>query len=182
MVAKGLDLPMVTVIGVINGDTQLHLPDFRAAERTFQLLTQVAGRAGRRSPGRVVIQTQSAEHPALIAAQQHDYTLFARAELPNRERLGFPPYRQFVRFVHKQRDDVKARAEADRLAFALARVAYRNGHEDVELIGPAPCFTAKVRGEYLWQVVAAGHNLAPLLRSFPIPYGWTIDVDPMSVL
>ena len=182
MVAKGLDLPMVTLIGVINGDTHLHLPDFRAAERTFQLLTQVAGRAGRRSPGRVVIQTQSAEHPALIAAQQHNYALFARAELPNRERLGFPPYRQFVRFVHRQRDEAKARAEADRLAFALARVAYRNGHDNVELIGPAPCFTAKVRGEYLWQVLAAGHNLAPLLRSFPIPYGWTIDVDPMSVL
>ncbi len=182
MVAKGLDLPMVTVIGVVNGDTQLHLPDFRAAERTFQLLTQVAGRAGRRSPGRVVIQTQSADHPALIAAQQHDYALFARSELPNRERLGFPPYRQLVRFVHKQRDEAKARAEADRLAFALARAAYRNGHDDVELIGPAPCFTAKVRGDYLWQVVAAARNLAPLLRSFPVPYGWTVDVDPMSVL
>lgn len=182
MVAKGLDLPMVTVIGVVNGDTQLHLPDFRASERTFQLLTQVAGRAGRRSPGRVVIQSQSVDHPALIAAQQHDYTLFARSELPNRERLGFPPYRQLVRFVHKQRDEAKARAEADRLAFALARLAYRNGHDDVELIGPAPCFTAKIRGEYLWQVVAAAHNLAPLLRSFPIPYGWTVDVDPMSVL
>jgi len=182
MVAKGLDLPMVTVIGVINGDTQLHLPDFRAAERTFQLLTQVAGRAGRRSPGRVVIQTQSLDHPALIAAQQHDYVHFAQSELPNRERLGFPPYRQLVRFVYKQRDEAKARAEADRLAFALARVAYRNGHDDVELIGPAPCFTAKIRGEYLWQVVAAGEDLAPLLRSFPIPYGWTVDVDPMSVL
>ncbi len=182
MVAKGLDLPMVTVIGVVNGDTQLHLPDFRAAERTFQLLTQVAGRAGRRSPGRVVIQTQSLDHPALIAAQQHDYVRFAQSELPNRERLGFPPYRQLVRFVYKQRDEAKARAEADRLAFALARVAYRNGHDDVELIGPAPCFTAKIRGEYLWQVVAAGKDLTPLLRSFPIPYGWTIDVDPMSML
>jgi len=182
MVAKGLDLPMVTVIGVINGDTQLHLPDFRSAERTFQLLTQVAGRAGRRSPGRVVIQTQSVDHPALIAAQRHDYALFAHAELPNRERFGFPPYRQLVRFVHKQRDDAKARAEADRLAFALARVAYRGGQDDIELIGPAPCFTAKVRGEYLWQVVACGNDLAPLVRSFPIPYGWTVDVDPISVL
>lgn len=182
MVAKGLDLPMVTVIGVINGDTHLHLPDFRAAERTFQLLTQVAGRAGRRSPGRVVIQSQSVDHPALVAAQQHDYALFARCELPNRERLGFPPYRQLVRFVHRQRDEAKARAEADRLAFALARAAYRLGREDVELIGPAPCFTAKVRGEFLWQVVACGSDLAPLVRSFPIPYGWIVDVDPMSVL
>ncbi|MDQ6602917.1 MAG: primosomal protein N' [Chloroflexota bacterium] len=182
MVAKGLDLPMVTVIGVVNGDTQLHLPDFRAAERTFQMLTQVAGRAGRRSPGRVVIQTQSADHPALVAAQQHDYILFARSELPNRQRLGFPPYGHLVRFVYKHRDEAKARAEADRLAFALARVAYRSGHDDVELIGPAPCFTAKIRGEFLWQVVAVGKDLTPLLRSFPVPYGWIVDVDPMSML
>ncbi len=182
MVAKGLDLPMVTVIGVINGDTQLHLPDFRAAERTFQLLTQVAGRAGRRAPGKVIIQTQSIDHPALIAAQRHDYTLFAAGELPNRERMGYPPYRQLARFVTRHRSEDKARIEADRLAFALARIAYRAGREDVELIGPAPCFTAKVRGEYLWQVVVAADDVAPLLRSFPVPYGWTLDVDPVSML
>jgi primosomal protein N' (replication factor Y) len=182
MVAKGLDLPMVTVIGVINGDTQLHLPDFRAAERTFQLLTQVAGRAGRRAPGRVIIQTQSIDHPALLAAQRHDFAMFARGELPDRKRLGFPPYRQLARFVTKHRSEEKARAEADRLAFALARVAYRAGHDDFELIGPAPCFTARVRGEYLWQVIASGADLAPVLRSFPIPYGWMVDVDPVSLL
>jgi len=182
MVAKGLDLPMVTVIGVVNGDTQLHLPDFRAAERTFQLLTQVAGRAGRRAPGRVIIQTQSVDHPALLAAQRHDFAMFARGELPNRERLGFPPYRQLPCFVTKTLSEEKARAKADRLAFALARVAYRAGHDDFELIGPAPCFTARVRGEYLWQVIASGADLSSVLRSFPIPYGWTVDVDPVSLL
>lgn len=182
MVAKGLDLPMVTAIGVVNGDTHLHLPDFRATERTFQLLTQVAGRAGRRAPGRVIIQTQSADHPALLAAQQHDYAMFAAYELPNRKQHGFPPFRHLARFVTKHKREEKARAEADRLAFALARVAYRAGRDDVELIGPAPCFTAKVRGEYFWQVVVSGKDLTPLLRSFPIPYGWMVDVDPASML
>ncbi len=182
MVAKGLDLPMVTVIGVINGDTQLHLPDFRAAERTFQLLTQVAGRAGRRSPGRVVIQTQTPDHLALVAAQKHDYIAFARGELASRKHHGFPPYRRLARFVTKNRSEEKARVEADQLAFALARAAYRMQKEDIELIGPAPCFTTRVRGEYLWQVIVAGDDLEPLLRSFPIPYGWTIDVDPVSMM
>lgn len=182
MVAKGLDLPMVTVIGVINGDSQLHLPDFRAAERTFQLLTQVAGRAGRRAPGRVVIQTQSPDHPALIAAQRHDYAMFAGTELPNRARLNYPPYRQLVRFVTRHKSEEKARAEADRLAFAFARTVYRAGRDDVELVGPAPCFTARVRGDYYWNVVAVGKELGSLLRSFPIPYGWTVDVDPVSLL
>ena len=182
MVAKGLDLPMVTAIGVVNGDTQLHLPDFRATERTFQLLTQVAGRAGRRAPGRVIIQTQSADHPALLAAQQHDYAMFAAYELPNRKQQGFPPFRHLARFVTKHKREEKARAEADRLAFALARIAYQAGREDVEIIGPAPCFAARVRGEYQWQVVVSGKDLTPLLRSFPIPYGWMVDVDPVSML
>jgi primosomal protein N' (replication factor Y) len=182
MVAKGLDLPMVTAIGVVNGDTQLHLPDFRATERTFQLLTQVAGRAGRRAPGRVIIQTQSADHPALLAAQQHDYAMFAKYELPNRKQQGFPPFRHLARFVTRHRKEEKARAEADRLAFALARIAYQAGREDIELIGPAPCFAARVRGEYLWQVVVSGADLTPILRSFPIPYGWMVDVDPVSML
>jgi primosomal protein N' (replication factor Y) len=182
MVAKGLDLPMVTAIGVVNGDTQLHLPDFRATERTFQLLTQVAGRAGRRAPGRVIIQTQSADHPALLAAQQHDYAMFAKYELPNRKQQGFPPFRHLARFVTRHRKEEKARAEADRLAFALARIAYQAGREDIELIGPAPCFAARVRGEYLWQVVVSGMDLTPILRSFPIPYGWMVDVDPVSML
>ena len=182
MVAKGLDLPMVTAIGVVNGDTQLHLPDYRAAERTFQLLTQVAGRAGRRSPGRVIVQTQSPEHPALVAAQQHDYSRFAAGELEVRRRLGYPPFRRLTRFVTRHKDESKARAEADRLAFALARAAYRAGLEDFEIIGPAPCFTARLRGEYLWQVVAVGDDLTAVLRTFPVPYGWTLDVDPISML
>jgi len=182
MVAKGLDLAGVTAIGVVNGDTHLHLPDYRAAERTFQLLTQVAGRAGRRAPGRVIFQTNTPEHPAIVAAQRHDYAMFAATELPLRERLGNPPYRQLARFIYRHKSEQRAREEADRLAVTLARMAYREGHEDFYLVGPAPCFTAKVRGEYYWHVVAVAEHLTPILRSFPIPYGWTVDVDPVSLL
>ncbi len=182
MVSKGLDLPMVTAIGVVNGDTYLHLPDFRAAERTFQLLTQVAGRAGRRTPGRVIIQTQTPDHPAIQAAQRHDYTAFAAHELAVREQTANPPYRHLARFITKHRTEEGAQQEADKLAFALGRLAYREGMEDVMLIGPAPCFTARVRGEYYWHLVVSGYDLVPLLRSFPIPYGWRVDVDPVSLL
>ena len=182
MVSKGLDLPKVTAIGVVNGDQHLHLPDYRAAERTFQLLTQVAGRAGRRIPGRVIIQTTNPEHPALAAARTHDYETFARGELAERERLGHPPFRKLARFVYRHKNDDRAREEADRLAFALARAAYRDGYDDFMVIGPAPCFAAKIRHDYYWHVVASGSDLTPILRNFPIPYGWIVDVDPVSLL
>jgi primosomal protein N' (replication factor Y) len=130
----------------------------------------------------VIVQTQSPEHPALVTAQRHEFVRFAAEELPVRERTGAPPFRDYVRFVTNHRREETARAEADRLAFALARAAYRLRRVDTEVIGPAPCFTAKVRGEYFWQVVLAGHGLNTVLHSFPIPYGWTVDVDPVSLL
>ncbi len=100
MIAKGLDFPNVTLVGVINADTALHLPDFRAAERTFQLVTQVAGRTGRgESGGRVLVQTFSPDHPAIRAAVRHDYAMFARQELPIREALLYPPYSEMARII-----------------------------------------------------------------------------------
>src|SRR5690606_18476597 len=100
MIAKGLDFPNVTLVGVVQADTALHLPDFRAAERTFQLLVQVAGRTGRGDKrGQVLVQTFSPEHPVIQAAIRHDYHSFAQGELPNREMLGYPPYSEMVRLV-----------------------------------------------------------------------------------
>ena len=97
MIAKGLDFPNVTVVGVINADTALHLPDFRAAERTFQLVTQVAGRTGRgEKGGRVFVQTFSPDHPAIRAAERHDYEAFAQQELPHRAEFGYPPFGTMV--------------------------------------------------------------------------------------
>ncbi len=100
MIAKGLDFPNVTLVGVINADTALHFPDFRAAERTFQLVTQVAGRTGRgERGGRVVVQTFSPDHPAIVAAQRHDYAMFANQELPLRREFAYPPIVSLIRIV-----------------------------------------------------------------------------------
>ena len=100
MIAKGLDFPNVTLVGVVNADTALHLPDFRAAERTFQLVAQVAGRTGRGDrPGRVLVQTYSPEHPAIRLAARHDYEGFVAGELPEREKYGVPPFGRLVRLI-----------------------------------------------------------------------------------
>jgi primosomal protein N' (replication factor Y) len=179
MVAKGLDIPNVTAVGVISADTALNLPDFRAAERTFQLLTQVAGRAGRHAlPGRVVVQTYAADHFAIQAASLHDYQAFYDQEILFRAESGYPPYARLLRLVYSHEDPERCRQEAERLARQLrgALSLLRNG----EVIGPAPCFIGKVAGRYLWQVLVRADDVHPVLPL--IPSGWLRDVDPMSLL
>ena len=179
MVAKGLDIPRVTVVGVISADTSLNLPDFRSAERTFQLLTQVAGRAGRHAlPGRVFVQTYTPEHFAIPAAAGHDYHSFYRQEIRFRGESGYPPFSQLLRLVYADADENTCRLEAETLAARLrsAQAVVKSG----EVIGPAPCFIGKIKGRYLWQVLARAQDVHPLLPL--IPPGWTRDVDPMSLL
>src|SRR5207245_4341244 len=113
VVAKGLDIPRVTVVGVISADTALNLPDFRSSERTFQLLTQVAGRAGRHVlPGRVVVQTYTPDHFAILAASRHDYTTFYEQEIVFRAEAGYPPFTQLLRLVYTDASDETCRAAA----------------------------------------------------------------------
>jgi len=179
MVAKGLDIPRVTVVGVISADTALNLPDFRAAERTFQTLTQVAGRAGRHAlPGRVVVQTYAPEHFAIDAASMHDYTSFYEQEIRFRQEAGYPPFARLLRLVYSDKDEEACRVEGERLAARLraALTLVRQG----EVVGPAPCFIGKIEGRYLWQVLVRADDVHPLLPL--IPPGWTRDVDPMSLL
>ena len=179
MVAKGLDIPRVTVVGVISADTALNLPDFRAAERTFQTLTQVAGRAGRHAlPGRVVVQTYAPEHFAIDAASMHDYTSFYEQEIRFRQEAGYPPFARLLRLVYSDKDEEACRVEGERLAARLraALTLVRQG----EVVGPAPCFIGKIEGRYLWQVLVRADDIHPLLPL--IPPGWTRDVDPMSLL
>ncbi len=179
MVAKGLDIPNVTVVGVISADTALNLPDFRAAERTFQLLTQVAGRAGRHAlPGRVVVQTYAADHFAVQAASLHDYQAFYDQEILFRAESGYPPFTRLLRLVYSHEDPERCRQEAERLARQLrgALSLLRNG----EVVGPAPCFIGKVAGRYLWQVLVRADDVHPVLPL--VPSGWMRDVDPMSLL
>ena len=183
MIAKGLDLPLVTLVGVISADVGLYLPDFRAAERSFQLLTQVAGRAGR-SPlgGQVIIQSYRPEHYVIQAARRHDYHDFYRQEISFRREMGYPPFRRLARllYLHKSREKVQEEAEAlgRGLRFAIAE----RGLQSVDLIGPAPCFFSREQGKYRWQIVVRAVDPAAFLRQVELPQGWRLDVDPISLL
>jgi primosomal protein N' (replication factor Y) len=188
MIAKGLDFPGVTLVGVLDADTSLHLPDFRAGERTFQLLTQVAGRAGRGDrPGHVVLQTHHPDHPALIAATGHDYDAFALPELALRQAAGYPPYTRLVAFGIAGPDESRVvEAAASVAAWARESVA----EPEVEILGPAPRAIAKLRGHHRWQVTlraaerarvhAAAERLLTRIEHEKLPAGVKaiVDVDP----
>ncbi|NPA90282.1 MAG: primosomal protein N' [Chloroflexi bacterium] len=183
MLAKGLDLPRVTVVGVISADEGLFLPDFRAAERTFQVLTQVAGRAGRGLyGGRVIVQTYHPEHYAVRAAAHHDYEMFYRQEMAFRRLMHYPPYARLVRLLYTHTREDRARQAAEHLAQALREALAREGVEDISLIGPAPCFYTRLRGQYRWHIILRGRDPVAFLKHFPLPQGWRPDVDPYNTL
>jgi primosomal protein N' (replication factor Y) len=183
MIAKGLDLPLVTVVGVISADTALNLPDFRSGERTFQLLTQVAGRAGRGLlGGRVILQTYHPDHYAVVAAAAHNYGKFAARELGFRREQGYPPYRRLVKLTYEDVSLSRARAEAETLSQALRDLLTRQGLPTTDVIGPVPPFFAQLRGRHRWQILLRHPDPAEFLRGIPMPPGWRVDVDPVSVL
>ncbi len=183
MIARGLDLPKVTVVGIVSADTGLHLPDFRAAERTFQLLTQVAGRAGRGLlGGQVILQTYHPNHYAIRRAAAHDYLGFARQEMSFRKRTGYPPAVRLARLLYRHRNNEQAQAAAETLAEILRRRLTEAGLPPTDLIGPAPAFFARIRGTYRWQLLLRSVDPAAFLRDVPLPPGWIVDVDPVNVL
>jgi primosomal protein N' (replication factor Y) (superfamily II helicase) len=182
MVAKGFDLPRVSAIGVINADTGLHLPDFRSGERTFSLLTQVAGRAGRRGPGaRVAVQSYTPEHYAIRAASRHDYGEFFAEEIDFRRSHRYPPFVRLARYLYRDKSDEQCAKAADQMARKLAQHARTRGVA-MDLLGPAPAFVSRVRGDYQWQVVLRTPDLEALLDGLPVEPGWIVDVDPQSML
>lgn len=153
MVAKGFDIPKVTLVGVISADTALNLPDFRAAERTFQLLTQVAGRTGRGElGGEVVIQTYSPDHYAIQLAKKQDYLGFYEKEIRERKELNYPPFSRLGRVVFSSPVEEETRREAHRFASELARRTIGR----VQILGPAPAPISKVKGSYRWQILLKG--------------------------
>jgi primosomal protein N' (replication factor Y) len=185
MIAKGLDLPLVTLVGVVAADVGLYLPDFRSGERTFQLLTQVAGRAGRsRHGGRVVIQSYTPDHYVIQAAALHDYTAFYQREVGYRQEYNYPPVRRMARLVYWEKKSDKAQAAAEEMTAAIRARLHEMGLgvEDASLIGPAPAFFARFRGYYRWQILLLTADPAAVLRRLTIPFGWRVDVDPVSVL
>jgi primosomal protein N' (replication factor Y) (superfamily II helicase) len=191
MIAKGLDFPNVTLVGVINSDTALHLPDFRAAERTFQLVTQVAGRTGRgEKGGRVLVQTFSPEHPAIRAAVKHDFAAFAREELPTRQAHGYPPTAAMVRLIVRGISLEQTKAMAQTIGDRL-RASLGNFSPTPRVLGPAAAPFAKLRGHYRYHLQLQGPDgeaLRALVRKATEGLEtmenllWAADVDPLEML
>jgi len=183
MIAKGLDLPLVTVVGVVNADTGLNLPDFRAGERTFQLLNQVAGRAGRGTlGGKVILQTYSPEHYAIQAAAKQDYALFYEKEIDYRRQLHNPPFTQLASLVYSHTNDYLCQREAERMRRNIITERDAQGIGGLDVIGPAPAFIHRLRGRFQWQLILRGSELSGFLLSIPIPQNWTIDIDPVGLV
>jgi primosomal protein N' (replication factor Y) len=189
MIAKGLDFPNVTLVGVINADTALHLPDFRASERTFQLVAQVAGRTGRgKKGGRVLVQTLSPDHPAIAAAVRHDYGRFAEHELNVRRAAAYPPYASMIRVILRGPQEATTRETANQLSELLRQAA--TAYEGVRVLGPAPAPLARLRGEYRFHIQLQGPAIASLQAAVraaaarfqpPEDVRWIADVDPWDM-
>ena len=182
MLAKGLDLPLVTLVWIVLAETGLNLPDYRASERTFQVLTQVAGRAGRSLlGGKVILQTYQPEHYAIQAAARHDYAGFYQQELEYRRRIGYPPFARLVRLEYRHKLAEQAQAAAGEMAQRLQDWIAAGERHATELIGPAPCFFTRENGMYRWQIVLRGSDPASLLHRRPLGE-WRVEVDPPSLL
>jgi primosomal protein N' (replication factor Y) len=181
LVAKGLDVPEVTLVGVVSADVALNLPDERAAERTYQLLTQAVGRAGRgERPGLAIIQTYQPDHPAILAVATGNATEFYDAELEVRRRFGSPPFGRLVKLTVGLPDAVAAERESAAMADRLRELA-ASQHLSVAVLGPAPAYVARRAGRWRWNVVLRGDRPLELLGT-PPGAPWSIDVDPDSLL
>ena len=186
MIAKGLDFPKVTLVGVVSADTTLNLPDFRASERTFNLLTQVAGRAGRsKEGGRVIIQTYAPEHYAIKTASNHDYHSFYKKEIALRKQLTLPPFTNLILILLKSRKEERAMKAANDLASVI-----KKDIPELKILGPAPAVIAKLKNQYRWNIVLKTKNaqdssikIKTLLKRLRKPAGVSVavDVDPVSV-
>ena len=183
MIAKGLDLPLVTLVGVVSADLGLALPDYRAGERVFQLLTQVAGRAGRGVlGGKVVLQTYQPEHYVVKAAAGHDYVGFVEKESAHRREMGYPPFRRLARILFSYTDPYKARKQAEIGASRVRRLLRKHDLSGTSLIGPAPCFFTRIDRHYRWHLLLRGPNPVAALRELKTEPGWQIDLDPTETL
>ena len=183
MLAKGLDLPEMTVVGVVDADVGLSLPDYHAHERTFQLLSQVAGRAGRREkPGYVYIQTYEPGAAPIIRAAEHDYRGFYETEIAHRRRAGYPPFSRLVRLTYRHPNHEHGIQEASRVAAEIRLARDAAGRADPDVLGPTPAYIPRVRGEYRWQLLLRGRQPAAALVNIRLGDHWAVDVDPASLL
>ena len=183
MVAKGIHVPNVSLVGVILADIGLNLPDFRSGERAFQLLCQVAGRAGRGdSPGRVIIQTYNPANYAVQAAAAQDYGLIYEREIQFRQQQGDPPFNRLAHMVYLHTNVDACQREAERMGRSLRQRVAALGLTDIDVVGPAPGLPERVRGRYKWHLIIRGRNLHAFLEEVTIQQGWTLDMDPITLL
>lgn len=178
IVAKGLDLPSLDLVGIVSADTMLHLPDFTASERTFNLITQVSGRAGRGDrAGQVIIQSYTPDHPAILAAATYNYPRFAQSELAERQLLAYPPYVFLLKLTYVSSSSAQAQSQATSYAQQLAKI---NG---LLVLGPAPAFIERVAGSFHWHLIIKSKQRTSLVDiARELPNGWTADLDPASLL
>ena len=182
MLAKGLDLPLVTLVGMVLADAGLNFPDYRTSERAFQLLTQVAGRAGRSAlGGHVILQTFQPENYAIRFAAQHDFAGFYRHELAERRRLNYPPFTRMVRLELRDTDNRAAHVRAQGLAGRLQAAILQSGDRTLALSGPLPPYFARRGGYYRWQIILKGSQPGKILRDFDLT-DIIVEVDPPSLL
>ncbi|NLE84729.1 MAG: primosomal protein N' [Chloroflexi bacterium] len=182
MLAKGLDLPLVTLVGIILAEVGLNLPDYRAAERSFQVLTQVSGRAGR-SPlgGEVVMQTYQPENYVIQAASRHDFEGFYEQELAYRRLLAYPPFNHLIRLEYRHLSQQKAEQEAHKLARQVEERIEEEGLRQTGFIGPLPAYYSRLHGYWRWQLVLRGPNPEVLLPTLALK-DWLVEVNPPSLL
>ncbi len=181
MVAKGLHFPSVSLVGVVLADIGLNVPDFRSGERTFQLLCQVAGRAGRgETEGKVIIQTYRPDHYAVRAAAEQDFLNFYVQEMAFRKEHGNPPYSKVIRLVYAHTNRAHTERAAIDLSEQLRLSRDARAFNDEAVLGPAPAYPPRVRGRYRWQIVLRGPQPRRLLDTIAVPHGWIVDVDPVS--
>ncbi|MCA9960273.1 MAG: primosomal protein N', partial [Anaerolineales bacterium] len=183
MIAKGLDLPLVTLVGVISADVSLGLPDYRTGERAFQVLAQVAGRAGRGlRGGRVIVQTYQPEHYAVQAAAEHDFAGFFVEEIRFRTQHVLPPFRRLAKLVWVDPVNERGQHEAERLAKELRLHIRDLALSATEILGPMPPFFNRIDGRFRWQLIIRSPDPVRLLQDFTIPPKWIVDIDPVSTL
>ena len=194
VVAKGHDMPKVTLVGVVSADVGLNLPEFRASERVFQLICQVSGRAGRGArPGQVIIQTYQPEHYAIKAASSQNYEAFFDEEIAYRRTFKHPPYSRIIKLMRQDTNVNNCEDEAKRLFKSLQRQRDIWGLSDIDIIGPTPSFPSRVRGHYRWHILLRGPDPRKLLETIGmkevandalggrrVSKGWVVDVDPVT--
>jgi len=196
MITKGYDLPQITLVGIILADTSLSLPDFRASERTFQLLTQVAGRTGRGDKrGEVIVQTFNPEHYSIISACNHDFLGFYQKELGFRQELNYPPLSRLVAFRMEGKEEGDLKTYTSHLGKVMRDIWEKEGYQrEMEILGPAPSPWAKLKGRYRYQILLKGkrpkllHSLVGrllkenVLKSTGKGIKWSVDVDPIQMM